>query len=65
MNTEIFKSKKFIITLVGLIVLALVKIFVEIPNELFASLFSGVIASYLVAQGIADNGKEAAKIEKD
>ena len=65
MNTEIFKSKKFIVTLVGLVILGVIKIFVEIPDELFVSLFSGVIASYLVSQGIADHGKGASEARRE
>jgi len=58
-----FKSKKFIALVVSLVALVLVKklgLEVEEAQQLGAQIV-GVVASYMVGQGIADHGKGAAE----
>lgn len=60
---ELFKSKKFLAALAGAAVVVLNKaIGLELPEADVLKIL-GVIASYIVGQGIADHGKEKAKIE--
>ncbi len=60
---ELFKSKKFLAAIAGAAVVVLNKaIGLEIPETDVLKIL-GVVASYIVGQGIADHGKEKAKIE--
>ena len=58
---EFLTSKKFIVAVAGLIVTALAKLHFEIPESLVQE-FVGILIAYLLAQGWADRGKEAAKV---
>lgn len=58
---EFLTSKKFIVGVAGLIVTALAKLHFDIPESLVQE-FVGIVIAYLLAQGWADSGKEAAKV---
>lgn len=58
---ETLKSKKFVLMIAGTLTAALMKIGLNLPTEDVAAVLTPLIA-YLLAQGWADNGKEAAKI---
>jgi hypothetical protein len=62
MIREAGTSKKFIVTIAGTITAAFLKIGLDIPVEDVAAILAPVIA-YLFAQGWADRGKEAAKVQ--
>lgn len=68
MLKQLLTSKKFVAAAVGLltVVLAFVlgKLGVSVPDEKLAE-FIGILAVYLLGQGIADHGKEAAKVNLD
>lgn len=57
---SLLSSKKFLAMIVGLIVTLVGKIGWDIPEETVSKLV-GLVASYVVGQGIADFGKEAEK----
>lgn len=59
---EAATSKKFIMAIAGAIAAASMKIGLELPPETVALILSPII-TYLLAQGWADRGKEAAKIQ--
>lgn len=59
---EMLTSKKFVAMIVGLIVTLLAKWKINIDPQVIYSLV-GLIIAYIVGQGWADSGKEAAKIE--
>jgi hypothetical protein len=59
---EFLTSKKFIVAVAGLIVTALAKLHFEVPETLVQE-FVGILIAYLLAQGWADRGKEAAKVD--
>lgn len=59
---EAATSKKFIVTVAGVIAAAAMKINLELSTEAVATILAPVVA-YLFAQGWADSGKEAAKVE--
>ena len=61
MIKEALTSKKFVVTVAGAIAAAAMKIGLEIPTETVALVIAPVI-TYLLAQGWADRGKEAAKV---
>jgi len=54
-------SKKFLVMLAGVIVAILAKVGVPIDPDLVNQVV-GLAAAYIVGQGIADHGKEAAKV---
>ena len=56
----LFKSKKFIMAVVGVFAMIIAN-YLPISEEQVLGI-AGIIVSYIVGQGIADNGKEAAKI---
>lgn len=58
---EAATSKKFIVTLAGVISGALLKIGMDLPTEDVAVVLSPMVA-YIIGQGWADRGKEAAKV---
>lgn len=62
MIKEAARSKKFIITVAGVITAAAMKIGLELPTEAVATILAPAIA-YILGQGWADTGKEAARIE--
>lgn len=55
-------SKKFTVAVAGIIVAALAKIHFNVSAELVQE-FVVIVVAYILAQGWADSGKEAAKIE--
>ena len=59
---EFLTSKKFIVAVAGLIVTALAKLHFDVPESLVQE-FVGILIAYLLAQGWADKGKEAAKVQ--
>ena len=59
---EMLTSKKFIAMVAGFIVTLLAKWKINIDPQTVMSLV-GLIIAYIVGQGWADSGKEAAKIE--
>lgn len=60
---SLFQSKKFMAMLVGVIGVVILKVFkVEVDPASIAEIV-GLIAAYVIGQGIADNGALAAKIK--
>ena len=59
--TDLLTSKKFIASLAGTIVAFAGKYGIELDNESVALILSPLVA-YILGQGIADTGKEAAKL---
>ena len=55
-------SKKFIVLVSGLIVTALAKYKLDLDPVMIQGMLGALIA-WLIGQGIADNGKEAAKVK--
>lgn len=60
---EMLRSKKFLALVVAVIVAIGGRFGLELDLA-EVGLIVGAIAAYIVGQGIADNGKEAAKIER-
>lgn len=60
---EMLLSKKFIVAVSGTIVALVAKIGLNLPVEDVATVLSPIIA-YIIGQGWADSGKEAAKLSK-
>ena len=58
---DLFKSKKAIATMVGLLVPISQKLGLEIPPDTLTAIV-GLIAAYVVGQGVADHGKEREKV---
>ena len=58
---DLFSSKKYLMMLTGVIVLLGAKFGLQLDNELIAAILA-VIAVTIGAQGVADQGKEAARI---
>lgn len=61
MIREALTSKKFVVTVAATISAAAMKIGLELPTETVAAVLTPIVA-YLLAQGLADHGKEAAKV---
>ena len=59
---DLLASKKFLATLVGILSILIGKIGWNVPDETLTQLVA-LVASFVVGQGIADFGKEKAKIE--
>lgn len=59
---EAATSKKFIVTVAGVIAAAAMKINLELSTEAVATILAPIVA-YIIGQGWADSGKEAAKVE--
>ena len=59
----LFSSKKFVAMLVGIVATLLAKIGLDVDDATVTKLV-GVVVSFILGQGIADHGKEAAKIAK-
>lgn len=57
----LFLSKKFLVAVGGVFAVVLMH-FLSIPEETSMKVF-GIVISYIAGQGLADMGKEAAKIE--
>lgn len=58
---DLFSSKKYLMMLTGVLVMLGAKFGLQLDNELIAALLA-VIAVTIGAQGVADQGKEAARI---
>lgn len=61
---ELLKSKKFQALLVGLLVL-LVQQYIPGLDETKATEVVALVVAYIIGQGLADFGKEKAKVEAD
>lgn len=59
---SLFGSKKFLAMLAGVIGLLIMKVFKVTVDSATVGEIVGLVASYIVGQGIADNGKAAAKV---
>ena len=62
MFRSIFRSKKFLAAIIGVIVAGFAELGLDVPPETVTTIVSPLLA-YIVGQGIADHGKERAKIE--
>jgi len=60
---ELFKSKKFIMSAVGVVAMVVSHFFPVIGEDQILGI-AGIIVAYVVGQGIADGGKSAAIINK-
>jgi len=58
---ELLKSKKFIAMLVGVLTVLLGKVGLDLDEETLTKIV-GLVAAYVLGQGIADHGKEQKKI---
>jgi len=58
---EFLTSKKFIAAVAGVLITLLAKLHFDIPESTVQEIV-GLVIAYLLAQGWADHGKEAAKI---
>jgi uncharacterized membrane protein (DUF441 family) len=58
----LFGSKKFVALLVGLAVAYLTRRGIVLPPDMVEEVV-GIFVAYIIGQGIADNKKEAAKVE--
>jgi len=58
---DLLKSKKFLMAVAGLIAVVLFHFF-ALPEETTMKVL-GIVIAYIAAQGVADIGKEKAKIE--
>jgi len=58
---ELLTSKKFVAMLVGIITVVVTKIGWDIDHDTISQIVA-LVASYIVGQGFADKGKEAARI---
>lgn len=63
MFQQLFGSKKFLASLAGVIFVAVQELGWNL-SEQTVMMVLGLVASYVVGQGIADAGKEAAKVKK-
>jgi hypothetical protein len=61
---EVLTSKKALATVAGLIVAGAAKYGFGLEESTVIEILAAV-AAYVIGQGIADNGKEAAKIEQN
>lgn len=60
--TELLSSKKFLTAIAGALAGGLLRLGFEVPIEDVMAILSPLVAA-IVGQGIADHGKEKAKIE--
>ena len=60
---DLLKSKKFQVAVAGVIVAALGKLGLDMDEETILLVLSPIIA-YILGKGVADIGKEQAKIEE-
>lgn len=58
---ELAGSKKFLVLITGLIVAGAAKLGLHLDDQTVAEIV-GLFAAWLIGQGVADHGKEAAKI---
>lgn len=59
---DLLSSKKFIVMLVAVVMAVASKLGLDLDRELVNQIL-GMAAAYVVGQGIADHGKEAAKVK--
>jgi len=59
---SLWTSKKFVMAIAGLVAVVVGNFYA--PGEAIVMQVAGIVSAYLVAQGIADNGKSAAIIDK-
>jgi uncharacterized membrane protein (DUF441 family) len=59
---DLFKSKKFVAMLAGLIATLVAKIGWELDEATITQIVA-LVATYIAGQGLADLGKEKAKVE--
>lgn len=62
MVKEAVSSKKFVTTVAGTVAAAGMKVGLDLPTEDVAAILAPVVA-YILAQGWADRGKGAAKVD--
>lgn len=60
---ELFSSKKFLVMITAILAYALARVGWDVDPKQIDTIMQ-VVAGYLVGQGIADHGKEAAKISQ-
>lgn len=58
---ELFSSKKFLVMITAIIAYVLARVGWDVDPKQIDTIMQ-VVAGYLVGQGIADHGKEAAKV---
>jgi putative Mn2+ efflux pump MntP len=58
-----FASKKFVAALAGMIVALVAKVGWDVDTEIVLGIL-GLFGTYVLGQGIADNGKEAVKEDR-
>lgn len=59
---QMLASKKFVATLIGVVITLVGKVGFDIDHET-AAMIVGLVSAYVLGQGLADNGKAAASIE--
>lgn len=60
--SELFKSKKFVVMLAGILLAVANRLGLNLDPGLLQEIL-GMLGAFIVAQGIADHGKERAKVE--
>ena len=60
----IWTSKKFLVAVAGVVAIIISHFIPAISEEMILSI-TGIIISYIIGQGVADTGKEAAKINSE
>lgn len=60
---KLLSSRKFLVMMATCIGLLITKVFKVQVDQATILEFLGVVAAWLIAQGIADKGKEAAKVD--
>ena len=58
---DLFASKKFLVMLTSIVVYSASRFGLDVPPDA-CDKFLGLVAAWLVGQGVADHGKEAAKL---
>jgi len=61
---SLFRSKKFVAMITGIVLSILAKLGIGIPEDVIAEIIT-LVSVYIAGQGLSDIGKEKAKIEKD
>ncbi len=59
---DMFASKKFLVALTAVLVAIGAKVGLNVGNDVLLPVVA-LVASYIVGQGIADSGKEKAKVD--
>ena len=58
---DLFASKKFLVMLSSIVIYSASRFGLDVPPDA-CDKFLGLVAAWLVGQGVADHGKEAAKL---